>query len=155
MNENNSQRRDYTLGKRIEGWAREAPKKFTPNLARRQHILSHPDGRYSSIFTTSIKPATQQFPSPAINIQLANGNGSAFQRIGSPDDLREFGHILAIWADELEAVWTVAVQDGARLESIQKEVETRAGMFKELIEQMNNEPEQYAGSYEEPNDNVR
>lgn len=144
----NSARRDYTLGNRITGWAREAPKKYTPSLAKKQTILAG-EGQYSTIFAVSIKPATQQYPRPALNVQMSNGNGSAFQRISSVEELRAFAHQIAVWADELEHVWAAAVLDGERLASIQMEVETRANMFKEMMENMPSEPAQYDGPREE------
>lgn len=140
---NNNPSPDFSLGKRMTGFVREAPKKFTPNAAKRQTILGHPDGRYSSILAVTIKPPTQQFPSPAFNLQVSNGNGSAFQRISGPADLRELAHALALWADELEPLWTTLLAQGEQLTSIQKEVEQRASMFKEMIEQMGNEPPQF------------
>lgn len=152
MSQDNSSRRDYTLGNRITGWAREAPKKYTPNLAKRQHILSDADGRYSTIVTVSIKPATQQFTAPAINVQMSNGNGSAFQRIGTLEDLRAFAHALALWSDELEQVWSAAVIQGQGLRDIQEEVEKRASMFAEMMQQMNNEPQQPDYDREETHD---
>jgi len=141
----NSVRKDYTLGNRITGWARQAPKKYTPNLAKRQHILSDADGRYSSVLTATIKPATQQFPAPALNIQMSNGNGSAFQRIGGLDELQALGHQISLWADELKTIWSAAVIQGVELNNIQKEVEQRASMFSELMSQMKDEPQQFDG----------
>lgn len=150
-NQNNEQRRDWHLTNRIEGWARPAAKKYTPNLAKRQHILTDSDGRYSSIVTVSIKPATTMYPSPALNIQLSNGNGSAYQRIADLEALKDFATALFSWADSLELTWDQAVEQGHQLETIQQEVETRASMFKELMSQMQDspEPDQYQGMPQE------
>lgn len=144
MNENtpNPGNREYTLGDRITGWARPQTKKYTPNLAKRQTILGTENGKFSSILAITIKPPTQQFTSPACNLQVSNGNGSAFQRIDGPQALRVLAHELLVWADELEPIWMGAVAEGTRLETIQREVENRANMFKELIEQMGQEPSQ-------------
>lgn len=142
MNNDNAERRDYSLTNRIEGWARPAAKKYTPSLAKRQHILGDPDGRWSSIFTVTIKPATQQYPSPALNLQISNGNGSAFQRIGGLEDLEEFAGALLSWTIELKDIWVLAKKDGQLLEQASKDVQQRADMLREMMTTFQQEPEQ-------------
>ncbi len=142
---------DYSLGQRTVGFQRPVSKKYTPNLAKRQCILSDADGRWSSTVTVSIKPATTQFTKPALNVQMSNGNGSAFQRIGNLQELKEFAHQVAIWADELEPTWQTAIAQGELLETAQRDVQARVDMFQELMN-MSPEPMQPPNDYQEYQD---
>lgn len=148
MNDN-SGRRDYTLGHRIEGFARPASKKFTPNLAHREHVLSDSDGRWSTVVTVSIKPATQQWPAPAVNVQMSNGNGSAFQRIGGIQELRDFASAILVTCDTLEPIWTVALSEGKILEAAQDQVRVNMDMIREMV--ASQEPEQPPQEWESNN----
>lgn len=146
---NNSKPQDYTLGQRTVGFQRPVSKKYTPNLAKRHYTLSDPDGRFTSTITLAIKPATQQWPNPALNLQLSNGNGSSFQRLDGLDSLRTLAVFLMESIEEFTPIWEKAAAEGKLIAAAQFDVEQRVAMFKELMEASGQEPPQPPNDYEE------
>lgn len=140
--------RDYSLGQRTTGFQRPVAKKFTPTLAKKQHNLTDAAGRWTSVVTISIKPATQLWPAPALNVQIANGNGSAFQRVGDLTDLADFAVFLMQCCEDLKPIWDDAIVKGTALENIQKEVNERAEQFAQMMNAMGGEPTQPPNDYE-------
>lgn len=74
-------------------------------------VGARPEQKVYTVLKVYVHKATFQYPEPAVFIQMANGNGSVYAKLNSPQELKALASLLTKWEKEIEPIFESALKD--------------------------------------------